>query len=285
MSGGLSTVVGRRRLCAALKRAREERGLTQQDVVHTMEWSLSKVIRVESGSVGISTTDLRALLSYYAVTDANVVTELMELARAGRSRPWWREYRDHMPTQTLGTLIDLEVVASHLKIFNPSILPGLFQTKEYAQAVLRNMLPTPTPEQLTARVQIRMRRQREVLQREAPPAILTVLDEAVIRRSTGDDRIMREQLDHLLLISSLPNVTINILPFKAGVFQLAGPFFIMSFPSDPDIVYIESSMNEDLIEGNDRSQDYRDAFDAIRRKALSPEDSSTLIKRAAEELR
>jgi transcriptional regulator with XRE-family HTH domain len=285
MPGGLSTVVSRRRLCAAIKKAREERGLTQQDVVNTMEWSLSKVIRVESGTVGISTTDLRALLTYYAVTDDNVVAELMELARAGRRRPWWREYRDHMPTPTLGTLIDLEVVASHLKIFNPNILPGLFQTEAYATAVMQNMLPAPTPEQLAARIKIRMRRQVEVLQRETPPTIVAVLDEAVIRRSTGDARTTREQLDHLLDIAALPNVTINVVPFTAGIFQLSGPFFILSFPSDPDTVYVESSMNENLIEGNDKSQDYRAAFDAIRRKALTPEDSSTLIKRAAVELR
>lgn len=285
MSTGLSTVAGRRRLCAALKRAREDRSLTQQEVANSMEWSLSKLIRVESGTVGVSTTDLRALLSHYSVTDPSIVNDLMELARAGRRRPWWREYREHMYTPTLGTLIDLEVVASQLDMFNPSILPGLLQTEEYAHAVLSNVLPVPTPEQLAARVKIRMRRQEEVLSQETPPRVLAVLDEAVLRRSTGDDRTMREQLDHLLAISSLPKVTIEILPFKAGVFQLAGPFFIMSFPNDPAMVYVESSLNEDLIEDSDRIQVYRDAFDAIRRKALRPEESSALIKSAADEFR
>lgn len=248
-----------------------------------MEWSLSKIIRVESGIVGISTTDLRALLAHYAVNDQQIIEELMELARAGRRRPWWREYREHMSTQTLGTLIDLEVMTSHLKIFNSSILPGLFQTEDYARAVLRNMSPSPTPEQLEARVQIRIRRQREVLHRANPPEIVAVLDEAVLRRSTGDAATMRRQLDYLQEIASLPTVTIEILPFDAGVFQLAGPFFILSFPDDPDIVYNESSLTERLIESNDRIQDYRDAFNLIRQRSLRAEESASLIRNAGEE--
>jgi transcriptional regulator with XRE-family HTH domain len=281
----LSTVAGRRRLSAAIKRAREERGLTQHDVAAVMEWSLSKIIRVESGSVGVSTTDLRALLAHYDVVDDKVVAELMELARAGRRRPWWRQYREHMVTPNLGTLIDLEVVASQLRIFNPSILPGLFQTEDYATAVLRNLSPSPAEEQLETQVKIRMRRQREVLFSDAPPTILAVLDEAVLLRSPRNVKTMREQLDHLLTIAALPNVTVNILPFSAGLFQLAGPFFVLSFPNDPDVVYVESSLSEDLLEGAARSHDYRLAFEAIRRAALNPDDSSTLIKRAAGDLR
>ncbi|MBT8225210.1 MAG: helix-turn-helix transcriptional regulator [Dactylosporangium sp.] len=281
----LSTIVGRRRLCAAIRRAREDRDLTQQEVATEMEWSLSKLIRVESGAVGVSTTDLRALLALYTVTEPTVINDLMELARAGRRRPWWREYRAQMSTSTLGTLIDLEVVASRLQIFNPSILPGLFQTEQYARAVLGNMLPPPTPVELEARVSIRMRRQQEVLGRGSPPSILAVLDEAVLRRSTGDAATMGEQLDHLLSIAALPTVTIAILPFSAGVFQLAGPFFILSFPDDPDMVYVESSLSEHLLEGTDLIQDYRNAFSLIRDKSLCPEESADLIKRSADEFR
>lgn len=285
MAVDLSPVAGRRRLCAVLKRAREDQNLTQQQVATAMDWSLSKLIRIENGAVGISTTDLRALLWHYSVTDTATIGELMELARTGRRRAWWKEYRDHFVTPNLGRLIDLEFVASRLKIFNPSILPGLMQTEDYARAVLRTMLPPPTPEQLEARVRVRLRRQQELLRREEPPNILAVLDEAVLRRSTGDAASMREQLLRLLELASLPNVTIEILPFAAGVFQLAGPFFIMSFPNDPDVVYIESSLNEDLIEGNDRSQDYQEAFNAIREYSLRSAESRALIEKVASELR
>ncbi len=285
MTVDLSPVAGRRRLCAALKRAREDCGLTQQQVASVMDWSLSKLIRIENGSVGVSTTDLRALLMHYAVTDSATVDGMLELARAGRRRAWWREYRDRLVTENLGRLIDLECVASRLQIFNPSILPGLMQTEEYARAVIRNLLPTPTPDQLEARVRVRMRRQLEVFGREDPPHLLTVLDEAVLRRSTGDAATMREQLRHLHALTTRPNVTIQVLPFGAGVFQLAGPFFIMSFPDDPDVVYTESSLSEDLIEGNGRIQDYQRSFDAIRRSSLGPDESRALIEKVTGELR
>lgn len=285
MAVDLSPVAGRRRLCAALKRAREDQNLTQQQVAAAMDWSLSKLIRIENGSVGISTTDLRALLWHYSVTDSATIGELMELAKTGRRRAWWKEYRDHFVTPNLGRLIDLEFVASRLQIFNPSILPGLMQTEDYARTVLRNMLPPPTSEQLEAQVRVRMRRQRELFQREEPPAILAVLDEAVLRRSPRDPGSMREQLRHLQDLASRPNVTIEILPFSAGVFQFAGPFFIMSFPNDPDVVYIESSLSENLIEGNDRSQEYQEAFNAIRKHSLRSADSRALIEKVANELR
>jgi transcriptional regulator with XRE-family HTH domain len=279
-------VAGRRRLRAALRRHREERRLTQQHVADAMEWSLSKLIRIESGSVGVSTTDLRALLAYYGVTEPTTVNGLMELARAGRRRPWWNEYRDRqLNSAEFVTLIGLEADATCLKIFNMNTLPGLLQTEAFARAALQTEEPRPTSDELEVRVRVRLRRQREVLYRDEPPLVHAVLDEAVLRRMPTDTVTARDQLRHLVTLADRPNIKIQIVPFTAGLYPpLASPFFILSFSSqtDLDVVYLESSMSEELIESPGRIEVYHIAFAAIRDMALSHEESIDFINRVAE---
>lgn len=281
-------VAGRRRLRAALRRHREERKLTQQHVADAMEWSLSKLIRIESGSVGVSTTDLRALLTYYGVTEPTTVNGLMELARAGRRRPWWNEYRDRqLNSAEFVTLIGLEADATCLKVFNMNTLPGLLQTETFARTALQTQVPHPTPEELEVRVRVRLRRQREVLYRDDPPLVHAVLDEAVLRRMPTDTVTATEQLRHLVTLTDR-NVKIQIVPFTAGLYPpMASPFFILSFSNqaDLDVVYLESSMSEELIESPGRIEVYHMSFDAIRDKALSPEESIDFINQVAEGLR
>src|SRR3712207_1637328 len=90
-------VLGRRRLSAALRHARDETGQTQEQVAAAMDWSLSKLIRIEKGSVGISTTDLKSLLGYYGVNDLERISTLVRLAKASREKPWWAPFRDQLP--------------------------------------------------------------------------------------------------------------------------------------------------------------------------------------------
>src|SRR5947208_15414439 len=103
-----SPVVQRRRLRTELRKARQDAGRTQEQVAEAMDWSLSKLIRIEAGSVGISTNDLRALLALYQITDPTEVEPLVELARAARRKPWWAGYRDALPSQQFMALIGLE---------------------------------------------------------------------------------------------------------------------------------------------------------------------------------
>ena len=92
-----SPVVQRRRLRTELRRARLDAGLTQEQVATAMEWSLSKLIRIENGSVGISLNDLKAILSHYKITDEKRTAELIALSRGARARSWWSDYRDVPP--------------------------------------------------------------------------------------------------------------------------------------------------------------------------------------------
>jgi transcriptional regulator with XRE-family HTH domain len=127
--------VQRRRLRSELRRARQDAGLTQKDVAEALEWSLSKLIRIEAGAVGISTTDLRALLQHYRINDPKVVDRILSLARAGKEqRGWWTTYRDVTSQQFL-TFLGYENSATVILVFQANLIPGLIQDEEYARAL------------------------------------------------------------------------------------------------------------------------------------------------------
>jgi transcriptional regulator with XRE-family HTH domain len=277
-------LTGRRRLRSALKRAREQAGQTQEQVAAAMDWSTSKLIRIEAGTVGISTNDLRALLTHYGIVEHPHVEGLLELARMGRRKPWWFAYRDQLPTPAYGTLIDLEADASQLCIFGPSFVPGLLQTADYARAVLQRVAPKRSPEEVEAQVAVRVRRVAEVLGQKEPPVLSVVLDEVVLRRGTTVE-VTRAQLHHLLSLAGHPRITIRILPFSAGVYPLTSAFFVISFADDePDVVYVEGGLDDGIIEDEGQVEDYRATFAALEQQALDPAASADLIARVADGL-
>ena len=186
MVGSPSPAVQRRRLRAELRRARLEADLTQDQVAAAMDWSLSKLIRIENGSVGISTNDLRAILQYYKITDSDRTAELLAMARSARERSWWSEYRD-IASKPVLQVIEYEAAAIISRNFQPQVVPGLLQTEEYARAVLGQLNSQSSRERVDSLVHIRMRRQ-ELLDRADPPLLFFIMDEPVVRRWSAGKR-------------------------------------------------------------------------------------------------
>jgi transcriptional regulator with XRE-family HTH domain len=281
-----SPAVQRRRLRAELRRARQEAGLTQDQVAAALEMSLSKVIRIEAGTVGVSANDLRALLGLYHVTDTDEVASLLALARAGRERPWQSAYRD-IASPRLLQFIELEAPASISRNFQPLIVPGLLQTEEYARIML-SQLRTDLPEEgVASLVEVRMRRQ-ELLDREDSPLLFFVLDEAATRRLVGGRDVMRRQLRRLAELASRPRITIEVLPFSAGAHEgMEGSFVIQEFPdpNDDDVLYQEGPEG-DMISRDDPELivRYRERFEALRRLSLGPEGSRAFLTELADNL-
>src|ERR1700753_2695944 len=133
-----SPVVQRRRLGGGPRRARLETGLTQDQVASAMDWSLSKLIRIENGTVTISTNDLKAVLAHYKITDEDRTANFLALARGARERSWWSNYRD-VASPRLLQLIEYEAASIITRNFQPLLVPGLLQTKEYARNVYRGL--------------------------------------------------------------------------------------------------------------------------------------------------
>jgi len=277
---GQSPVVQRRRLRAELRKARLEAGLTQEQVAAAMDWSLSKVIRIEAGSVGVSTNDLKALLRHYQLGDPDRTNELVALARASRERAWQSVYRD-VAAPGLLQLIGYEAAASIERNFEPILIPGLLQTDEYARAVIREFVGKQAPaESVDTLAEIRMRRQ-EQLDKEDPPLLFFILDEAVVRRLIGGEAVMRRQIRRLIEMAGRPNVTIEIVPSNAGAHPgLKGPFVILQFPdpADDDVLYLESARG-DLVIRDDPEEvvAYREAFEELRGLSLGPERSTDYL--------
>jgi transcriptional regulator with XRE-family HTH domain len=283
-SENLSPVVQRRRLRTELRRERLDAGLTQEQVATAMDWSLSKLIRIENGTVGISTNDLKAILAHYKIDDGRSV-DMLALARGARERSWWSAYRDASPR--LIQLIENESASFIIRNFQPMLIPGLLQTEEYAATIIRNLSPEAPDRDVSAAIEIRMKRQ-QLLQQPDTPLMFFIVDEAAVRRLVGGQAGMRRQIQRLLDESDKPTVTFEVVPFGAGAHPgMQGPFMLFEFPdaADDDALYLESPDNtiltRDDAEGISR---FRDRFELLRDLSLGPEGSRDLLRRLLGEL-
>ncbi|GIH20341.1 helix-turn-helix domain-containing protein [Rugosimonospora africana] len=220
----------RRRLRSALRQLRADARMTQERVAAEMDWSLSKVIRIETGAVTVSVNDVRGLLRLYGVDSGERGSELVELARLARLKPWWYAYREHFAAG-FQSYLDLEAGASALKLHQVGCVPGLLQTERYARAVNRATAPEPVPDdRLDLEIDVRMRRQRGVFGQDRPPAIVALLDEGCLWRTCGDRAALRGQLGYLEQIATRPNVTLHVVPFSAPVSAAVfGTFTLLEF--------------------------------------------------------
>lgn len=279
-------VLGRRRLSAALRNARDRTGWTQEQVASAMDWSLSKLIRIEKGTVGISTSDLRSLLSYYGVHDSEHINNLVRLAKSSRERPWWAPYREHLPSPDFEKLLGLEAEASTIETFQSTLIPGLLQTRQYMHYVLGGITRELGSESVNVREEVRLRRQQTVLYSDEPPRFKVVLDEATLRRVADNGQVMRQQLLHLAELSARPNIVIEVIPFTAGPYLDSGTFAILSFDSTDDpVVYLENAWYDMLLDREDQVSKYRILLDELRQRALDPAASEQLLRKIADEFR
>lgn len=280
-----SPVVQRRRLRTELRRARLDAGLTQEQVATAMDWSLSKLIRIENGAVGISTNDLKAVLAHYKITDEKRVAELLALARAARERSWWSMYRDSAPPRLL-QLIEFETAAYITRNFQPLVVPGMLQTEEYARISLRQLAPQMSASRLEALVEIRMKRQ-DLLQREDAPLQFFIMDEAVVRRVVGGQDVMRRQIQRIIDVMDIPNVTVEVVPFQSGLLPgLQSQFLIYEFPdaADDDVLYLEDGRGALLSRDNsDEVIGFREEFEQLRDESLGPEGTRDFLHGLIEE--
>ncbi|ALV38853.1 helix-turn-helix transcriptional regulator [Streptomyces sp. CdTB01] len=235
-----SAALQRLRLRTELRKARTKVGLTQRQVAAKMEWSPSKLIRIEAGEVGISVNDLRPLLAAYGITESRRVEPLLELARQSRKMPF-SEFRDLFSKEFLQYLA-FESSASIIRQFNSLQLPGLLQTEEYGRAIMRAYDSNLAGETLERYVEARLMRQ-ELLLSDEGSKLFFILDESVIRRQVGGRGVMRTQLERLAELAARPRITIMLLPFSAGAHAgMQGPFTHFEFEAEemPDSMYVEN---------------------------------------------
>ncbi|MEV7125412.1 helix-turn-helix transcriptional regulator [Streptomyces sp. NPDC093260] len=282
MASNVNPTVRRRRLGQELRRLRELKGMTAEEVAERLLVSQSKISRLENGRRSISQRDVRDLCGVYEVEDHRIVDSLMQMAKDSRQQGWWHSFGD-IP---YSVYIGLETDAASLRVYDPQVVPGLLQTRQYAEALIAGALPETAPADVDKRVQVRMRRQERISATENPLRLWTVLDEAALRRTVGNSDVMRDQLEHLVEQSQLPHVTVQVIPFDMGAHPgLNGQYAILEFPdaADSSVVYIEGVTSDLYLEKANDVQKYSVMYEHLRAQALNVEQSRQFIAKVAKE--
>jgi transcriptional regulator with XRE-family HTH domain len=279
-----SPTVRRKRLTVELRRLREQAGLTCEDVGHKLECSGTRISRMETGRIGARPGDVRELLEIYGVTGAEA-DSLVQLARDARRKGWWHAFARVVPPW-FEAYVGLESDAARLHDFQPSVVPGLLQTEDYARAILRSAPDAGGGEEIDQQVALRMRRQA-VLDQSGPPQVQVVLGESVLWMQVGGPAVLRAQLLRLADLATRPDLTLQVLPLRTAAHaQPVSAFTLLEFadPADPTVVYLEHLTGSNLVEEEDEVQRYRAMFGHLSAAALGPGPSADLIARTAAEL-
>jgi transcriptional regulator with XRE-family HTH domain len=265
--------VQRRRLRAELRNARDAVGLKQAEVARSMDWSLSKLMRIERGEVSVSTNDLKALLSHYGVKDKGKVNGLLELARSARGASFYDQYADFLKPG-FAEYLAYEASASVIRQYDPVLIPGLLQTEEYARGLFEGMSKSD-PEAADKGWAVRQHRQ-EVLERESPPEMRFILDEAALRRQAGRGNAMSRQLKRIQELAAEPHITVQVIPFARGAHPgMFGNFILLEFtdPNLADLVHLESIDSITVRDDTELIARYLDRFGQLEELALGVDES------------
>ncbi|MGW3121785.1 helix-turn-helix domain-containing protein [Streptomyces sp. NPDC001107] len=268
-----------------LRRLRESLGISREKAAAAIRASDAKLCRMELGRVGFKQRDIADLLTLYGVQDPAVHQEFLDSVRRANEPGWWRAYGDAFPSwfeQHLG----LEEAASLIRTYEVQFIPGLLQTPEYAEAVIRLGHPITSPDAIARRVELRMTRQ-ELLCRPDAPKLWVVVDEAALRRPLGGAEVMRAQLQHLIKAASWPNVTLQVLPFHVGGHAAAGgPITVLRFPVPdlPDVVYLEQLSSALYLDKPEEVDHYLAVMDRLSLVASPAVDSVPFLEQVLKDI-
>lgn len=285
------STVPRRQLGRYLRDLRNQAGLTVKDAARGLEWSETKIWRIETGQTSLRSFDVEVMCRIYGAAPG-ITEALMGLAKETKARGWWQAYGDAVP-EWFDLYVGLEAAAAKLFLYEQELVPGLFQTEDYARTLITADHPEESAEETGRRVSLRMARQALVRRPIDPPQLQVALNESVLRRPIGGSQVMVAQLERLASASELPNVSLRVVPFSAGFHPgiLSGSFNILRFPlngngaeSEPPTVYADLYTGALYLDKPNEIERYTKAFAGIWQHALDEPASRELIRQAAEEL-
>jgi transcriptional regulator with XRE-family HTH domain len=284
--GGGPTVL-RMILGRQLQALREKAGMSYDQAAAAIYSSSYTIRRMERAEGGLKPLTVKSLLMAYGITDVREIDAFLALARDASKPGWWHSYDDVLPSW-FRTLIGLEEAATLIRGYDPHAIPGLLQTPDYARASVRTGFPDATDEEISRRVDLRLARQH-ILKRPDPPRLWLVIDETALRRpaATTGPQVMRAQLDSLAEAAARPNITIQVLPFTAGLHPaMYGPFRIFRFDAheQPDIVYGESMTSAWYLDKPDETALYIQALDRISAQAAPGADTAKILRDIGKEM-
>lgn len=286
------STVPRRQLGRYLRDLRGRQRITVKAAAAALEWSETKLWRVENGHTSLRSHDVELMCRIYGAAP-DMTEALMGLAKETKAKGWWHAYGDVIP-EGFDVYIGLEEAASQISWYEAELAPCLLQTEQYARSVIKDDNPGVDDEEIDRRVQLRLARQALVRRRTAPLSLHVALNEAILRRPVGGPDVMAAQLGSLAEASGQPNVSLRVVPFGAGLHRglMSGPFELLRFPlngdgqpSEPATVYADGFTGALYLDKPHEVERYANAFESIWSAALDEAASTDLIRQSAEELR
>ncbi|MFC5722009.1 helix-turn-helix domain-containing protein [Streptomyces gamaensis] len=286
--GPTGSTVPRRQLGRYLRDLRNNARLTVRAAALKLEWSEAKMWRIETGQTSLRSLDVEAMCKIYGAPP-DLTEGLMALAKETKAKGWWHAYGDVIP-EWLDLFIGLEEAATRISWYEDVLVPGLMQCEEYARTIIRAHLPHQEADEIERRVHVRIARQALLTRATDPTNLRVALNEAVVHRPIGGNRVMAAQLRHIVTVGDLPNVSVRVVPFGAGLFPgvLSGPFVALRFPTgkdgrhtEPPTVYADSYTGALYLDKPNEVERYETAFTNIWEMALDEEDSRRLISEVA----
>lgn len=278
----------KRWIAGELGRLRERGGYSRAEAARAIRGSVQGVGHFELGRRLPKPLELEKLLEFYGVPE-RVEFFLSLRERAKKGKDWWIEF-DSEPAlpEYLRLFLGLEAMASRLQSWDTHVVPGLLQTRDYAEAIIRDGVPCLSEAGRQRRLELRMARQQEVLGERGKRSVHVVISEAAFHHVVGSREVQRAQLEHLLTLAERSDIEIQVLPFEAGLHTgVDGAFMLLNYPSfedDPGTVYVETHVEVLYYEQRSTVTHFRRALDHLHSKACDQSESLVLIKRAGKGL-
>ena len=282
---GSGSMVRRILLGSQLRRLREAKGISREDAGYTIRASESKISRMELGRVSFKERDVTDLLSLYGVDDETERTALVNLVREANQAGWWHSFGDAMPNW-FQTYVGLEEAAALIRTYQVQFIPGLLQTEDYARGIMLLNRPNLDSGEVDRRINVRTRRQK-LLADGNGPRLWAVVDEAALRRPVGGPAVMKAQVQRLIDAAEMPNVVVQVMPFRFGGHAAeSGAFTILRFPEQdlPDVVYLEQLTSALYLDKRDDVDQYIQVMERLSVDSLTPEGSVELLSSLLKEM-
>lgn len=256
-----------------LREAREEAGIASQELLaRELGFHRSVIVKVETGSQPASKAVATLIQQRFPKLCSGLFVVLSAIARKsnGPIPGWFTDF------------LEREGVATSIRLYQPIIVPGVFQTEGYAREVYAGHRPGIAGDELDELVKARLDR-KAILDKPDAPEIIAILDEAVLHRLIGSPKIMHDQIMHLLELSERPNILIQIVPAGVGAHAgLSCAFMIASLEGEPDLL-LTLGIADHTVKDPEEVRKAAVDFNLIRGEALSRGQSRDLMRKVDED--
>ncbi len=286
----------RRQIGRKFEALRKSAGLTMEQAAEQLDRARATMHRIENGAehIRFRQTDVKEMLQLYGASAEDSELLLAMTAATRENKNWWHDYLGSGLPKWFQLYIGLEASASTIRQYEPELVPGLLQTRAYAEQIFKmpgGSINAEDSEEQRRAIQLRVERQA-LLTRFSAPQLSVIVNEAVLRRPVGSATIMAEQLHQILKASELPNVTVRVLAYSAGLHAgaMSGAFSIMEFPDDnhgkeaePPVAYLEAATGAIYLDKSHETAAYNSIWADMAGRAVNESRSKSLIHQVAEE--